>query len=223
MLLRGIINIEGMPFVADLEITDADLRQKGVSFCPNVGSAGKWRAYKTVNGRNHHLGYYDNKEDASEAARQGRKLSERIKAPRDGIFEVARSGGTMWRATYMPAVGRRLMLGEYPTKGVAILVRDVVARRSGGAVTVADYEMPLTYVSNVIARSFIRDEIRPATADDAAEFDRRVKELSGTVREMPRPANLTIPDETWRTKQPSRTGHSPFDTLDTQFDAGDMQ
>jgi hypothetical protein len=106
-------------------------------------------------------------------------------------------------------------LGEYPTKGAAILVRDVVARRSGGIPMIVDYEMPLSFVTNVIARSFILDIVPQATPADLAEYERRVAELSGIERlEAVKPPVLTLPAEVWRQQQPSRSGRSPFDVID---------
>ncbi len=46
-------------------------KHRGVSWVP---TAGKWVAYCSVGGKRHHLGYFDDEEDAAEAARDGRKL-----------------------------------------------------------------------------------------------------------------------------------------------------
>jgi hypothetical protein len=215
MLLKGIINIDGMSLSATINIEPLKRRRKGVSFCPHIGKNGKWRAFHNVSGHTRHLGYYDTEEKALEAARLKRKLTTTPNPNRDGVYPIKRAVGTMWRASIVPPVGRRLMLGEYATRGAAILVRDVVARRSGQTPTVVDYEMPLAFISNPIARSFIRDIVPTVTDADRIEYERRVMELSGhagIVVEPPKP--LALPDELWRTQQPSRAGRSPFDTLE---------
>ncbi|TDW21055.1 AP2 domain-containing protein [Rhizobium azibense] len=209
---------------ATVDVEPLAPKRKGVSFCPNIGEHGKYRAYYTVNGKNRHLGYYDTEAAALEAVRLKQNMTGKEGSDKNGVYLVQRGKAMLWRATYTPAVGHRLQLGEYGSRGAAILVRDVVARRCGGRVAVADYEMPLAIVSNPIARSYIRDPITQPTVQEIAEYERRVMELSGTERatvptvtELVQAGHLpklTLPPEIWRVKQPSRVGRSPFDTLD---------
>lgn len=172
MLLRGTIEIAGMVLPAVVEVTEPKERRKYVSLCPN----GKWRAYKIVEGRNQHLGYYDTEAAALKAARQGVNLAAARKgsARSRGIHKVTRSKGVMWRSTYVPAAGPALRLGDYLTEGAAVLVRDVVARRCGGVPIVPDYEMPLALVSNAVARSFIRDVVAAPSPAEIEEYHRRI-------------------------------------------------
>ncbi len=222
MLLSGTIEIAGMVLTATVDVEPLKPKRKYVSFCPNVGENGKWRAYKVADGRNKHLGYYDNETDALQAVAQGVNLASTVRDARKGVYRIQRSKGFMWRSTYVPAVGRALRLGDYATQGAAILVRDVVARRCGGVPLVVDYEMPLGFVSNAIARSYITEAVPVPGTDEIAEYGRRVDELSGVVREgmsvtalvaSGHLAALTIPPELWRVQQPSRSGRSPFDEL----------
>lgn len=215
MILRGIINLQGLSLSATVRIEDnLSQRIKGISFCPNIGEQGKWRAYHNVCGQTRHLGYYDTKEKAIEAARAKRNLTGKPIEERAGVYGIARGETTVWRSTYTPSVGRRLRLGEYATKGAAILVRDVVARRSGGAVAVQDYEMPLSFVTNPVARSFIREAIPTATATELEEYERRVADLNGLRRVPVERQAVALPDEAWRQQQPSRVGRSPFDMVE---------
>lgn len=178
MLLRGTIEIAGMLLTATVDVGAVRPKRKYVSFCPNIGTDGKWRAYKIENGRNKHLGYYDDEATALQAVAQGVNLASTVRDATKGVYRVQRAKGFMWRSTYVPAVGRALRLGDYATKGAAILVRDVVARRCGGVPVVVDYEMPLAFVSNAIARSYIREAVSAPGADEMAEYGRRVDELS---------------------------------------------
>lgn len=213
MLLRGTMELCGMTFTATVDVEPIKPKRKYVSFCPNVGANGKWRAYKIVDGRNKHLGYYDTEGAALQAAAQRVNLAEPIREARRGVYRVQRAKGHMWRATFVPSTGRALRLGDYATRGAAMLVRDVVARRCGGVPMVDGYEMPLAFVSNVVARSYIREAVPVPGPTEIAEYERRVAELSGIERAAPTAPTIGLPPELWRIAQPSRTGRSPFDIL----------
>lgn len=229
MKLVGQVEIFGMPLRATVEIIDAPKSKgKGVTY---IKAMEKYKAYGYDAGKIQFYGYYDTEAEATEAARQRRNLAREKKGKTErgatfssGVTYDARAN--TWRIK-MTIGGARVSLGRYATYGNAVLVRDVVARRSGGHVVVADYSMPLALVTDAVARSYITDRILPATADDLAEYQRRVDELNRTVTGAPEtskpvaPPTATLPPETWRQKQPSRPGHaeraglSPFDTLDT--------
>lgn len=211
MILRGDIEIYGMVLSATVEITGCS-RPRAYKL-----PGGKWRAYKTINGIQRAFGSHDTKEQALNAARYERLPVKKKNNEALGIYK--RDNG-MHRVLLTIGAGNRVRLGEYATRGHAVLVRDVVARRTGLSVHVLDYEMPLGLVTNAVARSYIRDLVPASTAADLVEYERRVAELNGVERApvvAPVSHAIGLPPELWRVKQPSRAGRSPFDTLD---DAG---
>jgi hypothetical protein len=233
MKLIGEIEIFGRVRLATVEIKTR--KGKGVTY---VGDPiNKYKAYGYDDGKMKFYGYYDKEADAEEAARLRRNLA-REKRARDTRATARKEVGTgvtlvgnAWRVQ-LSIGGQRVSLGRYATYGNAVLVRDVVARRSGRNALVADYEMPLALVNYPVARSYIRDRVDPATEAERAEYQRRVDALNRSVGVSDRatataPVTATtatvpvaaLPPETWRQKQPSRptgsAGRSPFDTLDT--------
>lgn len=167
MMLRGTIIIDGMELSATIsvphKITGRIVKYRN----------GKLRVYKNENGRQVHLGYYASEIDAQRAARAGRNLTP-AKPVNDGIHKTARG----YRVSLTLRRGHTVKLGEYATKGNALLVRDVVARRAGIAALVPDYEMPLAFVTNPVARSYITDIVRPATIEETTIFFIRVASLN---------------------------------------------
>lgn len=229
MKLIGEIDIFGAVRFATVEIKDR--KGKGVTFIPGLGEKGKYKAYGYADGKIKYYGYYDTEREAEEAALLQRNLArekkvKKVAKPRKDAGTGVTYVGSGWRVQ-LSINGVRVSLGRYGTYGNAVLVRDVVARRTGRHVIVADYSMPLSLVTDAVARSYITDRILPPTADELAEYQRRVDELNRTVTGAAEtvkpitPPSATLPPETWRQKQPSRQGHaeraglSPFDTLDT--------
>lgn len=168
MELRGIIEIYGMRLNATMRLEPYNDARAYIT------PAGKWRAYKTINGKQHAFGTHDTQAQALEAARLGVKPTTRQDAT-SGVHQRGENG--MWRAM-LTIGGVRVRLGEYATRGHALLVRDVVARRAGLPVIVADYEMPLGLVSHPVARSYIRDAVTAPTADELARYGARVDDLN---------------------------------------------
>ncbi|WP_085044317.1 hypothetical protein [Ensifer aridi] len=235
MKLIGEIDIFGAVRFATVGIKDR--KGKGVTYIPGLGEKGKYKAYGYADGKIKYYGYYDTEREAEEAALLQRNLAREKKLngkkaakPRKDAGTGVTYVGSGWRVQ-LSIGGVRVSLGRYGTYGNAVLVRDVVARRTGRHVIVEDYSMPLALVTDAVARSYITDRILPATPDELAEYQRRVDELNRSVGghtsatvTVPQVATLatlaTLPPEEWRQKQPSRTGHatragrSPFDSLE---------
>lgn len=215
-MLRGTVEIYGMNLSATVDISGLMPVAVGkVALYRN----GKYRVYKMVRGIQVHLGYYTDRALADQAAMLGKDLS--VKKPRDdkqGIYLTARNGTSVYRVVLKLKSGQVARLGEYQTWGNALLARDVVARRTGSPVTVVDYEMPLSLLSNAVARSYITDRIEPPTPEQIAEYQRRVAELNATRPDLYDPTRThtvtppTIPDEL----VPSQLRRSPYDTLDDE-------
>lgn len=179
MRLSGFVEIYGMTFSAT--VTVAPARDGGATLVN-----GRWKAQRFVNGKQEYFGYYDTQAEAKEASRLGRNIArEKRLKNRDHAREMA-TGVTfdtrsrMWRIK-MVVAGQRVSMGRYATYGHATLVRDVVARRTGKHVVVADYSMPLFLVSDPVARSYITDRVLPPTPDELAEYQRRVTMLNADV------------------------------------------
>lgn len=175
MRLMGDIEINGTLYKAIMDIRNGasrtDNRGCGVTLVNN-----RWKAQRTVDGKVRFFGYYDNRDDAVEAARTQTNLARNKRVARaavDGTGVTYDVRGKRWRVK-LTVNGQRVSLGRYATRGHAVLVRDVVARRTGRTAIVDGYEMPLALVTDPVARSFIRDRIEPVTAADMAEYERRV-------------------------------------------------
>lgn len=169
--LCGIMEIYGMKLSATLNIDDDNLYSRARAYkLPN----GKWRAFRTVDGIQEAFGCHDTKVQALEAARLGIKPATRQQRTADGVYP---RGNGMWRVM-LTIAGAKVRLGDYATRGHALLVRDVVARRAGLSAVVADYEMPLALVSHAVARSYIRDAVTPPTADELSAYERHVNDLN---------------------------------------------
>lgn len=181
MQLTGTIEIYGMTLSATVTVTPT--KDRGASFVPSLG---KWRAQRFVGGRQRFYGYYDTKAEALEAYRLKRNLKQEKRAPRADRQAASATGVTfdtrtrMWRIK-MVVAGQRVSMGRYASYGHALLVRDVVARRTGKPVAVADYSMPLFLVSDPVARSYIHDRVLPPTPDELAEYQRRVTKINADV------------------------------------------
>lgn len=183
MQLVGTIEIYGMTLSATIKVTPT--KDKGASFVPSLG---KWRAQRYVGGKQRFYGYYETKAEALEAYRLKRNLKQEKRTPKrlgqnPSSFSTGVTFDTrarMWRIK-MVVAGQRISIGRYASYGHATLVRDVVARRTGKPVVVADYSMPLGLVSDPVARSYITDRILPPTPDELAEYQRRVSILNCTL------------------------------------------
>lgn len=170
MILVGTVEIFGMNLSARLEINDRKIIIKPRAY---KLSNGKWRGYKTVDGKQFAFGTHDTKEQALTAARLEQRPARRKRINALGVYRR----GRMWRVI-LTIQRRTVRLGEYATWGNAVLVRDVVARRCGMPVHVADYEMPLGLVTNAVARSYILDRVHEPTPSQVNEFLSRVNELN---------------------------------------------
>lgn len=176
MRLIGEIEIFGKVRLATVELKDNKLR--GVT---KVGR--RYKAYGYEGGKIKFYGYYNDEATAGRAARERRNLAREAKhgqpLGKDTSTGVTYSKGR-WRVQ-LSIGGHRVSLGRYGSYGHAVLVRDVVARRTGKPAVVNDYEMPLGLVSDVVARSYITDIIRTVTAAEIAEYERRVAILNAIV------------------------------------------
>jgi len=183
MILSGIIEINGVQFTATVNVTENNKRknhgQPHAYQMPN----GKWRGFKRVDGKQKSFGCHDTRFAALEAARHERKPS-RIKTDSYGVYLTSKGAGKppAFRVILRIARGRTLRLGDYQTWAQAILVRDVVARRAGIKPYLLNYEMPLTLISNAVARSFIRDRVETPTPDQIADYMRRVDDMNAARR-----------------------------------------
>lgn len=204
MKLMGEVEIFGQVRFATVELKEQ--KTKGVTFVG--GHVNRYKAYGYEDGKIQFYGYYKDEAEAARAARDRRNYAKEKRRGSVHVERVTSTGVTFdgrarnWRIK-MTIRGKRENLGRYPTYGHAVLVRDVVARRIGQQAIVVDYEMPLAFVNDPVARSYITDPVRTVTQEQIDEYQRRVTALNRTAGMVQAPPLDRLPPEMWRIIRPS--------------------
>lgn len=151
----------------------------------------KWMANIPGHG---YYGRYTDKADAIEAIRLRRNLAaeRRLNNPPEPLRTIPQKmslGGQ-----YRVMVGKRYY-GTYATPGHAVLVRDFVHGALGKPKWFPDYTMPEGLISNGTARSLIDGQVAYATAEERAEYDRRVDEINREIGARVINPSVAPPDE----------------------------